>query len=291
MGGGTSRSSGRLARSQVQKMRKLIEFLEYFKSGFITLKNKEGCAANEFSKKVQNYKNQIRPFVFSSISSSSEDDTFFGDDISLPFPIVSVEISGDQPFIYLIKGLIQKGYDASSLIAPYEPISQPLKVNGIIAEELSPKKFLFWLYGKNHEDDYFLTCLYCGPGQQPSDTFKKIQSAFASLSKKHLASEKVNYQIGLRTPSGKHSVRIREVIHVTDKKILTPRGPYGGPISHTHRWEVGGHWRTISGVGKDRQGSYGMNGATWVIPHVKGPECKPLIKKQRVVHRTGGPVA
>lgn len=51
----------------------------------------------------------------------------------------------------------------------------------------------------------------------------------------------------------------------------------------SHRWEVRGHWRSISGLGKDETGNYIVRGLTWVAAHEKGPEQARLVKKTRLI--------
>lgn len=55
----------------------------------------------------------------------------------------------------------------------------------------------------------------------------------------------------------------------------------GEPLDWKHSWQVIGHWRNISGIGKDRDGYYNQTGRTWVIPCVKGEG--ELIKKVRAI--------
>jgi len=46
---------------------------------------------------------------------------------------------------------------------------------------------------------------------------------------------------------------------------------------------VRGHWRKHEGIGKDREGIYGVEGFTWVSEHVRGPGNLPLVKKVRIL--------
>jgi hypothetical protein len=57
----------------------------------------------------------------------------------------------------------------------------------------------------------------------------------------------------------------------------------GKGIEWSHRWSVRGHWRTVPGLGKNREGQYSVTGHTWVSEHEKGPEDAPLITKTRLV--------
>lgn len=51
---------------------------------------------------------------------------------------------------------------------------------------------------------------------------------------------------------------------------------------YSHRWRVMGHWRNIEGIGKNRQGEYCVEGKTWVLDHIRGPEGLDIIEKKRV---------
>lgn len=48
------------------------------------------------------------------------------------------------------------------------------------------------------------------------------------------------------------------------------------PVEWSHRWIVDGHWRN------QYHPSTGTHVPTWIAPHVKGPDDKPLIVKQKV---------
>lgn len=96
----------------------------------------------------------------------------------------------------------------------------------------------------------------------------------------------INPRQNVRVGQGKDRTlhKIREVVFVIPKKNQSKaRDIVGVEVDWSHRWEVRGHWRKISRIGKNRAGQYGIQGLTWVVPHVKGPEDKPVVKKQRVV--------
>ncbi len=94
--------------------------------------------------------------------------------------------------------------------------------------------------------------------------------------------KKERVRIGVGSERRLHT--IREVVFVTPKKLRDQRArDLNVIVDWSHRWEVRGHWRKISGIGKNRNGHYGVNGLTWVTPHTKGPEDKPVVRKQRVV--------
>ena len=94
--------------------------------------------------------------------------------------------------------------------------------------------------------------------------------------------QKEHVKIGHGPERRKH--KIREVIFITPTKQKASAGlVLGKEVDWTHRWEVRGHWRKTTGIGKDREGQYCVNGLTWVVPHEKGPDDKPVVRKQRLV--------
>lgn len=79
--------------------------------------------------------------------------------------------------------------------------------------------------------------------------------------------------------------QIRRIVRIVPKNMKDKVKPImpKGKIDFSHRWEVRGHWRRVSGIGKDREGNYEVRGLTWVTNCVKGPEELPLIQKLRWV--------
>lgn len=84
-----------------------------------------------------------------------------------------------------------------------------------------------------------------------------------------------------KTISGKE--KPIEVIYLSEKKYIKEFESValnGRSVDWKHSWEVMGHWRSIDGIGKDRNGEYNQNGRTWINPCVKGKG--ELIKKVRI---------
>lgn len=79
--------------------------------------------------------------------------------------------------------------------------------------------------------------------------------------------------------------QIRRIVRIVPKNAKHKAEPImtRGKIDFSHRWEVRGHWRRVSGMGKDREGNYEIRGLTWVSNFIKGPEELPLIQKLRWV--------
>ncbi len=108
------------------------------------------------------------------------------------------------------------------------------------------------------------------------DRLKAENQSIGTIKKKH------RVRIGQGAERRLHT--IREIVFVTPKKLReqTARN-HNVIVDWSHRWEVRGHYRKIKGVGRYRNGRYGLKGLTWVVPHTKGPEDKPVVRKQRVV--------
>lgn len=90
------------------------------------------------------------------------------------------------------------------------------------------------------------------------------------------------YEVG--QGKAKHRIKMRDgrsiikkLIYIRPKRENNSTYPISESIDWSHRWVVMGHWRKTHLLGKDRNGVYCVNGYTWVVPHEKGPEGKPLI--------------
>lgn len=79
------------------------------------------------------------------------------------------------------------------------------------------------------------------------------------------------------------NVFINKIVHIRPKKPTKQQKEYfeSRKIDWSHSWEVRGHWRKCSTIGRDRQGNYCVSGMTWVRPFVKGNG--ELIEKIRVI--------
>lgn len=93
----------------------------------------------------------------------------------------------------------------------------------------------------------------------------------------------------IRTHKQKIKHKINYIIFVSLRKWETDKQKYlGKNVDYSHRFCVRGHWRKCSFIGKDREGNYTVTGFTWITPHIRGPEDKPLINnKLRIVSKTG----
>lgn len=83
----------------------------------------------------------------------------------------------------------------------------------------------------------------------------------------------------------KEFITIRKLVYIGDKRTDSFTTPGGKCIEYSHRFEIRGHWRTLTygKVGKDRNGVYNVAEKTWVRPYEKGEKDAPLLKKTRVI--------
>lgn len=100
-----------------------------------------------------------------------------------------------------------------------------------------------------------------------------------------LGVEKTNLRARVGSGKSRRLVKIKDIVLIVDRKEQAEiKKDLMRTIDWSHRWEVMGHWRKIQGLGKDQHGSYRIKGFTWVNPHVKGPENKPVVTKTRFVN-------
>jgi hypothetical protein len=102
----------------------------------------------------------------------------------------------------------------------------------------------------------------------------------------------------LKRPSKKSAIKYRNpnnrkkklkitkpVVYVVGKCFKQVPGDGSRPVVWTHQWRSRGHWRKMTGIGKNADGSYCERNRTWVIDSIKGPEDKALVEKQHVVKK------
>ena len=76
--------------------------------------------------------------------------------------------------------------------------------------------------------------------------------------------------------------KIIPITFISDKKYISDiERTVGEKLDWKHSWKVMGHWREISGIGKDRDGNYCMIGKTWVNPCIRGDG--PMIEKLKII--------
>jgi hypothetical protein len=106
-------------------------------------------------------------------------------------------------------------------------------------------------------------------------------SLIHELNKQIMGIEHVRQNIRISSGKNKRSTRLRRLIHVSTKKLISSESAnQNHSIDWSHRFLVRGHWRKIDGLGKNRNGDYCVSGHTWVIDHAKGSEHLPLVDKK-----------
>lgn len=245
--------------------------MKYFRQMLESLKAKPVIFAGDMSKPgssrgvypgemVFHFAEKSHPFVFVS---TKDDPTELVENekevIDAPFQIFSIEMLGDR---YLTVGR--------------EDAEIPVKVRCVLVVEQKPRQYM--TIGFVESASGKTICVM-------SDSFISIVNAFLKrIRKEAVGMEHVRERIKVGTGKEKRTITIREVIHVSPKKLMQfgPL-PTGRIIDWSHRFEVRSHWRQMTGkIGRDREGNP-IPDWTWVKDYVKGPEDAPLIKKTRVV--------
>lgn len=96
-----------------------------------------------------------------------------------------------------------------------------------------------------------------------------------------LAKRNVQHGVAKRSKLVNGRILPFEVTYVRQKKTIYERNLFPENVEWKHSWHVCGHWRKISGIGKDRVGKRTVEGMTWCNPHIRG--CGTLIDKVRVL--------
>jgi hypothetical protein len=175
--------------------------------------------------------------------------------------------------------------DGSPLFTHFHNNGEELECLVLMIREYSPKKYralslerriyqgeicrslIAWVQNEDKED-------------APNGLNSTLHKILNALNKSKLGVQSVSDRI--KIGKNKEIHKIKTVVRVVPKKNFDP-SIYSSKIDWSHRWEVMGHWRKIDGIGKDREGNYNTRGFTWIIPHVRGPEDKKIVKKIRVI--------
>lgn len=199
--------------------------------------------------------------------------------MDLPYPCIHIEVMNSfvtvpNPKDYAIDGMNE---------------FTPSYLGSFIVRETGPKeyKFLMNMYAKSGQP--IMLEADHKQGDLPNELWK-FANSLLKVYLERLNREKmgVEHQEGVRKLGEgklKKFYRLRPITYVSPKKYAHEIVPLGGgrEVDWSHRWEVRGHWRTIKGIGKDRDGNYNVMGFTWINNFVKGPENKPIIKKTYLV--------
>lgn len=236
-------------------------------------KNKHGYSQSEIVDSFIKFSSKCRPFIFTPSGEEylpknyPESVTEIED---APFECFSIELSGDRP--------ITSPNPEDLLDSKYAQVD----IWCMMVCEFSPKDYAAFLLVR-HKDLWGVLA----SGDENPETNGLIQHYIDRISKEKSGLEIVNVKQKIGSGKLKTFHKIKSVIHITGSPAKYS-GSYGSrEVDWTHRFEVRGHWRKVSGIGKDRQGNYGTEGFTWISSYVKGSDDLPLIKKQRVVQDDG----
>jgi len=206
--------------------------------------------------------------------------------LSLPFPYVYIGSSLNSPI---------SGFNVSEDHVPqptddYKADGSGVLIWSILLFEESPGKIdsaTIWSRPGAHNNP-LIHISERGDGMELTYVRQIASYADRLLRRSSLGTERINLRIKSKINGVSEFKKINRIIRICPKGALQPKPLFSSSIDWSHRWEVRGHWRKFEGMGKDRLGhSRTVNGFTWVIPHVKGPEDKILVPKIRVVGDLG----
>lgn len=225
----------------------------------------------------------LHPFVF--ILSEKDIERKFGDqfesdlddNLDLPFKTCSFEYS-DMKFGRKLH--IAHQADGSTEVE--------IQIHCMIVNEVAPKKYEFWFLSRDEATIAYFDYHDMNKNEEAKILYLALVNFLRKvyldqIKNQDIGVAKTNERIKYKIDGVKKTKKIKNITYITSSKTK-PSTSNNLTINwdYSHRWEVRGHWRVCKGIGKDRQGEYCVNGFTWVKPHEKGPEDKPLIKKTRI---------
>lgn len=188
----------------------------------------------------------------------------------------------DLPFKNIILEVVGSGIYSTPITA--NGIEICVAVYSVACVETSPGNYIFEAFGLNTLAG---TLVRLANIDDESDAL--IRYALRKIfnrTKLVFGEESNSNTICIKKRTGKEWWKVSPVIHISLEKCGKFREPiYGEKIDWKHTWEVRGHWRKTSSIGKDRDGKYTVSGYTWVKDHKKGDG--KLVEKIRVTKITG----
>jgi hypothetical protein len=164
----------------------------------------------------------------------------------------------------------------------------------VLIFEVSPKNYIqFNLMKSGDGDREMIGCFRVNREHSSGEPEGLLEKYLRKLRDGLLAHEDVNetirFQVTATSPktAKRDYAKISKIIRVIPHDRKEHAKPlFSKQIDWSHRWTVRGHWRRLEPgkLGKDRAGDYVVNGLTWVVNHIKGPDGAPLVDdKIRVV--------
>lgn len=253
-------------------MKKFLQLIEVARSEGIISGIQDGS-----DRRIFNYESfwkaveDCKPFVFvpknGDVKEVEELEQALGFDqreMDAPFRVFSIEMLGDNNYVTI----------------PRSNDEVKIYTSCILIEEISPKVFCYYSLCEVRSGGILKQVVLV------TNTQGAIVEEFLSRLKKEACGiEAIRARVKVGSGKDKRIVTFRKIIHVKSKAQLSKdlTSGVGVTINWSHRWSVRGHWRVISGLGKNREGQYCVFGHTWITEHEKGPEDAPLITKTRLV--------
>jgi len=212
------------------------------------------------------------PFIFCGSDDTDPYDVTDCDDgdLSLPFPLVHIEVKGK----YL------------SIPNPDHSSDDRVWLCSMFVKEIAPYEYSYLIFAERENNTRYIVEI----NNKQTPHAKKSVNGILKHYLKRLSVEETGLEgkgnkIKVGSGKSKRFYKPHGIIHVAPKKLFKTVSPSQGGrmIDWTHRFAVRGHWRKVKSIGMDRDGKYCVNGMTWISSYVKGDERLPLIKKTYVV--------
>ena len=221
--------------------------------------------------KVLNHIKEAQSFVFFNW----EDSKSFSEDISvldldLPFRVCAFELDAG--------GLWGKSSSDDGFTETYPSIFC------LIAEELTPKNIIFYVLTQVEGQGIKIEWVHNDKDNRERWIHYKslVYEFLKKLNGNSHGHQSPRTLVKWKENGEKKQTRITKVIYVRSKNSSGEVVHKGRAVQWSHAFWVMGHWRDISGIGKDRDGNYNVKGKTWVVPHVKNAELGDPVNKIRV---------
>lgn len=168
-----------------------------------------------------------------------------------------------------------------------------VSISGILIHELSPRNHFFaahlWLPNTPPPVvNYILYVDSTHAGIGPYCWYKAICNGFLNYlnnSQTVTGKAKIKERIKIKNPltKSKEIIKIYPIYIRPRNEVENDSSPLAHSIEWSCRFKVRGHWRKVRGVGRDRDGEYCVEGATWIVDYTKGKETLPLVERARFV--------
>jgi len=164
------------------------------------------------------------------------------------------------------------------------------QVYGVFIHETGPHQYMFALVTSDPSDnDMMRVVAGMASPKVNHEVWHTIATFLQPFNREFTAGvAKTSDRLKYRNSAGDKVLhKIKKVVYILPKKATDEQKSEieksVSSIEWSHRWQVRGHWRKITGIGKNRAGEYIVQGHTYVTEYEKGPEDVPLVKKTRVL--------